>query len=457
MSNLQAKSRRINPSTAFLTFGLLLTLFAVMFRPGGAEAVLPTEALVFPKYDATTGATVKYSDLQKITADYDVILTGKKSASRIALTGIPLVDFLKANNVDTNGVGFVKIRIGTTDDSAPALVPLNPEATTGRPPMILDSGNKPGVGPFKTPAIVVGQPTDKPITEGQIVPFDRKTQELTIIPSQPGAKIMSVRVSSKKTSKGEYKLTAKATAGTSGGALKYEWFAGDKDGTASVVSNKSTYTTTDATSGTKQRSVNIVVTEVSTGSTGANSFQYVSKKANDGKTTPFPKTPGTTTPGTGTTPGTIPGTGTGGNGTPGGGVFTPSPGSTPIPSTPTPPTTPTTPPTPTTTPTGPTSTPDVPSTTTAADTSGIANIAQNVSGNGKVQTVSGVLLSAPNVPKTTSSVAGGAPITALPAPVATELNSIFPPINQPNDFWPYFLTVLFGLVFIGAVREWVNP
>src|SRR6186997_1645024 len=103
MTALQAKARRTNPSNAILVFGLIFALFAVMFRPSGAEAVLPAEALVFEKYDSTTGATIKYDSLadKKITADYDIKFNGQKTSTKSSLTGIPLVEFLKSTGVDT--------------------------------------------------------------------------------------------------------------------------------------------------------------------------------------------------------------------------------------------------------------------------------------------------------------------------------------------------------------------
>ncbi|MGB0888707.1 MAG: hypothetical protein ACPGWS_00355, partial [Solirubrobacterales bacterium] len=62
--------KRMYASNAFMIFGLVVTLLVVMFRPSGAEAVLPTSATVFDRYDATTGAAVKFSDLPKITSEY---------------------------------------------------------------------------------------------------------------------------------------------------------------------------------------------------------------------------------------------------------------------------------------------------------------------------------------------------------------------------------------------------
>lgn len=437
--------KRFYASSVFLSVGLLLTLLVVMFRPAGAEAVLPTSALVFDKYDATTGATVKFGDLPKITADYSVKLDGKKSASPIALTGVPLTEFLKATSADIGGVNFVKVRLGTNNDSSIALMPLDKESP--RPAMVLDSGHRPGIGPFKTPALVPGQATDTPISERQIVPFNRRTQELTIIPAKPGAKMMSVRISSKRTRAGEYKLTAKATAGTSGGALKYEWYAGDTDGTAAVVSNRSTYTTTNARSGAKRRIVNVVVTETSTGSTGTRSFSYTSRKADDGKTSnPFPNSGG----GGGSGPGSGGGSGGGVGGFPNG-VFTPPSGNTTPPSTTTPvPATPQITPPPVTT---PPVEPDPP-VQSDQDTSAVTNVAQNISGVGGFKAVSGVLLSSPTI---APAGGGGAPIAELPAPVADELSSLFQPVEDPGDIWPYLLAILFATTLAGAIRESINP
>jgi len=77
------------------------------------------------------------------------------------------------------------------------------------------------------------------------------------------------------------------------------------------------------------------------------------------------------------------------------------------------------------------------------------------SGTGTLTTVSGVLLSSPTASPAAS--AGGTPISALPAPVANELNSIFKPVNSADDAWAYLLAVMFAFLFSGAVREWVNP
>ena len=132
--------RRVYASSAFMVLGLFLCLLVVMFRPGGAVADLPPSVNVFPKFDSTTGATVKFSDAQKLTADYDIVLNGEKQPSKISLTGVPLVELLKAGGVDVSGVGFAKVRLGAENDSSIALIPL--DQGSERPAMVLDSGNR---------------------------------------------------------------------------------------------------------------------------------------------------------------------------------------------------------------------------------------------------------------------------------------------------------------------------
>lgn len=425
--------RRSYASSKFMLAGLFLCLLVVMFRPGGAEAVLPANALVFDKYDATSGATVEYGDVPKITADYDIVLNGKKAPTKISLTGVPLVEMLKKGGANVENVTFATVRLGTSDNRSIALIPL--DQGSPRPAIVLDKGTKPGTGPFSTPSLVPGQPTTAPISEKQMVPFNRREETLTIIPSKPGANLMSVRISSKKTRAGQYKLTAKVTAGGSGGSYKYQWYAGDK---LDPTSNTSTFTTTDATSGTSKRNVNVVVTETGTGSMGARSYGYTARKSDDdGQTTdPSPKTDSGGGSTTNTGPSTTPGT----NGVIPNQLATP-PGTSPS--------TPQVTPPPTTTP--PTTTPPVQS---DQDTSAITNEAQNVESTSGLQTVSGVLLSSPTI---APAGGGGVPINELPAPVATELNTIFQPVEDPGDIWPYLLAILFATTLAGAIRESISP
>jgi hypothetical protein len=108
------------------------------------------------------------------------------------------------------------------------------------------------------------------------------------------------------------------------------------------------------------------------------------------------------------------------------------------------------------TPTAATTAPTPATTASAVDSTAITNAAQNVSGTGGLHTVSGVLLSAPTAAPAASG-GGGTPISALPAPVADQLNSIFQPVNDVNDAWAYLLALLFAFTFSGAVREWVKP
>lgn len=432
-----AARRRVYASSTFMVVGLFLSLLVVMFRPGGAEAVLPTTALVFDKYDADSGASVKYADVPKLTADYDIVLKGKKSPNKISLTGVPLVEMLKAGGANVENVGFATVRLGTADNRSVALIPL--DQGSDRPAMVLDKGTRPGQGPFPTPALVPGQPTSAPLSERQIVSFDRRKTQLTIIPGKPGAKLMSVKITAKKKKDGQYRLSAKVTAGGSGGSYKYQWYAGDN---LDPVSNStSTYTTTDATSGTRENFANVVVTETTTGSTGASSYSYTARKADDGQTTnPAPKTNNN-----GSTNSTGGNTG-GGGGTTTNGVFPNNSGSTTTP----PATTPQITPPPTTTP-PPVTTPPVQS---DQDTSAITNVAQNIESTSGLQTVSGVLLSSPNI---APAGGGGTPIDQLPAPVATELNTIFQPVEDPGDLWPYLLAILFASTLAGAIRESISP
>jgi hypothetical protein len=408
---------------------------------------------VFDKWDSTSPSTVDYAALAKVTKTYEIVPTGKKQSVSTSLTGIPITEFLKSVNVDPATVPFVKIRIGGTNDARIALISLAPgEYDQEQPAMILDKGRIPGApAPLPTPALVLSQ-LKPSIAQADIVGFDRKKEQLSFVPAKPGAKIISVRIEKHKikggSKAGQYKLTAKILANKPSAALQYHWFAADKDGKLQDVNQTSSYTTDDALSSTTQRSVNVVVTGAD-GSTGASNVGYTAKKPTNGtKKNPFPPTPST---GSGTGTGTGTGTGVGtGNGSGTGSTISPAPGAAPIPpaATVTPkqqPTQPTTEPTPSTS----TSTP-------AEDTSAITNAAQNVANSGPLTAVSGVLLSAPTV-ASTGGGAGGAPITQLPAPVATQLNNIFNPVNQPQDVWPYLVTILFALCITGAVREWVNP
>lgn len=445
MQSLLEKARSYNPAHVFLVFGLIASLLVVMFRPGGADASLPSQALVYEKYDANSPATVNVNDIKPVeNVKYQVIPRGQKNAVEATFTGKPLIEFLKKANVSLENVGFVRVRLGGNDDSVVSLVALDQDSTAGRPPLLLDTGRLAGRGSFNGPRVVPGQPTDTPINETQISSVLPKGSKPTIIPAQPGARIMSVRVKAQRKKNGELKLTARVTAGSSGNGMKYTWYGFDKDGNSSVVSSTSTYTTSDATSGTATHQVNVIVTETGTGSTGVGGYGYTSKKKNDGSSRgPTSSTGGRSGGGTTGSGGT--GTGTGANGVfPNSSTTTPGTTVTPAPSVTTPPPVPQ--------PTEPTTIPDVP-VQSDVDTTAITNVAQNVSGTGSLQTVSGVLLSSPTV----APAGGGAPLAALPESVTTAADSIFQPVDDPGDIWPYLITILFATCIAGAVREWVNP
>ncbi|MGK2878576.1 MAG: hypothetical protein ACSLFF_08385 [Solirubrobacterales bacterium] len=442
----QSSPKKLNPSHVVLIAGLVLSLFVVMFRPSGAEAVLPTSVDVFETADADEGAaTVKVGDLPEIdNVDYNVVLHGKKKATTVGLSGVPLIEFLKAGGVKTDNVQFVKVRYGTTDDSVISLIPLH-QSDTERPPIILSAGKKPGLGPFKTPSVVPGQPDlSKPIHEDSFVPFSTKGARLKLVPAAPGAKIMSVRIIAKKRKNGEYKLSAKVSGGGSG-AKAYQWYGFDARGNPIKLETGPSIDTEDATSGTSKHLINVVVSERGTGSTGAGSVEYTSRKKAKGATkNPYPDpepTPATTN---NSSPG-ITQQGTNGIAGAGGSVTTipPSTAGQSIPQQ--------------TTPSDPTTIPTAPTTTAATDFDGtvITNTAQNVSGTGGLKTVTGVLLSAPTV--SPAAAGGGSPINALPPAVADQLNSIFQPVDEADDAWAYLLALLFAFSFSGAVREWVKP
>lgn len=445
MNQLKPLRRRLNPSQALLAAGLLLSLLVIMFRPAGADAVLPKTADVFPTHDdSETPATVSFGDLPKVTADYNVLLKGEKKPATVTLTGIPLVEFLKAGGVKTDNVGFVRIRFGTSDDSLLTLQPLDQQSPE-RPPIVLSSGKKPGVGPFATPQIIPSQPSlDQAIRERDFIPFKASGPRLKFLPAQAGAKIMSIRIDSKKLSSGEYKLTARVHAGSSGGAKQYQWFGFDAKGQPVKLTSGPTITTTNATTGSAEHVMNVVVTETGTGSMGQAGYKYNSKKKEKGSTkNPYPPAKGGGAGGTGG------GTGTGtGTGTPGGTTTITPPGVLGTPQTTPPPQTSITP--------APSPVTPAPATPTTVDTTAITNVAQNFTGAGGLRTVSGVLLSAPSTPPAAAS-AGGNPLSALPAPVASELNTLFKPVEGADEVWAYLLAVLFAFSISGAVREWVKP
>jgi hypothetical protein len=432
--------RRVNYPHAILGLGLALVLLVVMLRPSGAVADLPSRANVFVKYDDEDYAVVDISKLTQVTRDYDVVPSGKKNSVSSRLTGVPLVEFLRAVDSDLDGVSFVRVRLNTTDDSRLALVPLG-DANAERPPLVLSSG-KVGSRSLGTPSLVPGQPdSSEPIEQDNITGFSKSKPYIQIIPGRPGSKILNVRIDKNKRSDGQYNLSASIHNG-SGSAAKYQWFQTDAKGNQALIGSGKSVTTT--ATGNKEAVVSVVVTETGTGSTGVQYMSFIPKSSDKGKTT----NPG----GSGSGSGGGTGSGSGGGGTPGGAgsiQTTPVPGYTP-------PTTPRTPSPQSTTPdfTPPTTPAPQPDASTF-DTSMITNLAQNVTGVGGPQAVSGVLLTAPTVAPTGSG--GGSPLSALPSPVATELNSIFKPVDGAEDAWAYLLAILLATAISGAVREWVRP
>ncbi len=448
-------------SNTLVVAGLILTVLLVMFRPTAVIAELPAEALVYVDSDESQSYNVKLVQTP-IQRDYDIVLKGKKTPEKISLTGIAVVDLLSAvgsDKLDPSKVPYLKVRLGNSDAYS-YLIALNGGASSTPPPIVLKSGNRPGRGSFQIPAIVPGQPMTDPIFEAQMIPFNAKKDSLQLVPMK--GKIFSVDLThGKRNSKGQIKYTAKAVDAP-GGAVSYKWYSFDGAGNASEVSTKSTWTTTNA-KGTPQTNYVRVVVSTPDGSTGTAADDYVSSRVDDGaKSDPgYGNDNGTGTgTGNGTGGGTVPGT------YPGTGVTPTVPTS---PSTPAPPTTtttpaPTTPTPPTTTPTPETTTP-TPSTSsgTTVDNSNLANVAQNYTSSSPLTTVNGVLLSKPTVAPTAAPSEGGGGagaangLTPLAQSAATLAESIFQPVDDPGDLWPYLVTLLFALGLTGGVREWMNP
>lgn len=437
--------RRINYPHALLIAGLLLSLFVVMFRPAGAEAVLPKYVDVFPKFDdQDTPASVKVKDQPTITAEYSIVLKKGQKPVKATLTGIPLEQFLRANDVPLDNVQFTKVRFVEGSNAVLGLYTLGGP----HPPMLVTSGRVPGIGSIGN-RIIQGQPDlDTPISADNFRDIGRN--RVQFMAAKPGAKILKVRIKREKLSSSKMKLTAEVDG--SSRAKTYEWYTFDADGKPKApVSGPSVKVDSNGVSGSSITAT-VVVTETSTGSTGTSGTQWAATKKEKGNTSDPNKPTGSTggdTTGSGGGAGTGTGTGTpGGTGTPSG-TLPPSTNSYTPPATPQPqqPTAQTTQPTPQT------STPQ--QTTSAVDTTAITNTAQNVNGTGGLRTVSGVLLSSPTVAPAASG--GGQPITALPEPVATAANTIFKPVDSADDVWAYMLAVLFAFSISGAVREWVNP
>lgn len=433
--------------------GVFLAIIVFLIRPAGAEAVLPSGATIFTEKEASNSAIVEFSNFESATYNYDVLLEGKKTPTKIAMTGVPIADLFRglAPKVDITKVPYVKVRFGDSD-GAMMLVALSGGPDSTPPPMILESGRRPGIGPFPTPAILPGQPTSAPISEKQILPFDRKKDKLNIIPME-GQILSGIRLKRKKTAKGQYKYTV---SGAPSGTVFYKWYEYDNDSAPTEISAGKTWTTTNARDNTRTHVIRVVVSTAD-GSTGTDSDGYVGRKANDGAT----RDPGFTDPSDGDA-NTVPGN-------PGG-----FPGGTPqVTPTPTPNTIPQLPPVltppqqvtpPTSSPTPPTSTfnaPATPTTTAIADQSGLVIAAKDVTTNAPLTSVSGVLLTEPA--EGAANGGGGEPGTDLgltklqEQAIVDPLQSVFQPVEDPGDLWPYLLTLLFASGLSGAVREWVNP
>jgi hypothetical protein len=115
----QRSLRQVNYSHVLLICGMVLSLMIVMFRPSGAEAVLPSSVEVYDSFEADGApATVKVNDLPQIkNVDYNVIFHGQTKGTKVGLTGVPLAEFLKSGGVDTTNLQFVKIRLSPGNDS----------------------------------------------------------------------------------------------------------------------------------------------------------------------------------------------------------------------------------------------------------------------------------------------------------------------------------------------------
>ncbi|MBK5230701.1 MAG: hypothetical protein JJE27_05950, partial [Thermoleophilia bacterium] len=98
-----------NLSHALVWLGVAVTALLVMFRPAGAQALLPSSALVYTDSKATEQFTVKFDGKPTITRDYDVVLKGKKTPTKVTLTGVPLASILGdlGDKLDLSKVPYV--------------------------------------------------------------------------------------------------------------------------------------------------------------------------------------------------------------------------------------------------------------------------------------------------------------------------------------------------------------
>jgi hypothetical protein len=260
--------------------GVIVALVFVILRAGTAEAALPATGFVYPAWNAPGSNRFNFADLPLSTHTYSIKFRGKRRTVATDLTGISIIDVLKAGGVDPTVVPFVRVRVNSvrstqTDDSQLALIPLgldNPDT----PPMVISKWIGPN-GPLPSPAIAPPQVSSNGLSQAQIFPFDPRGQELTFIPAKPGAQIMAVQIRMRRTSNGQYRLIASVSGGSGNGRLLYRWFTSD-----GLRASGSVFTTTDVTAGPHNHLVNVVVSSPSTGSFGANSFAYNSRNPNDG-------------------------------------------------------------------------------------------------------------------------------------------------------------------------------
>jgi hypothetical protein len=270
--------RKSNRAGRELLTALAIALLLGLVQSHTAHAALPRTVNVFPSSSTDgTPSKVKLAGLAKLQADYNVLLRGKKKGAAISLTGVPLLDLLKAGGANTENVQFVKIRYGTTNDSVISLLSLN-QGFPARPPMILASGQRPGLGPFDTPAVVPGQPDfAEPISESHFVPFNTRHAPLTLIPGAPGAQILRVKLRAQRRKSGEFLVSARLVGGASPAAKAYDWWGFDSKGKPKKLGVTPTIETRDATRGNVTRMIFVVIYERGTGSTGVGSFSYHSR------------------------------------------------------------------------------------------------------------------------------------------------------------------------------------
>jgi hypothetical protein len=254
-----------------------LALLIALLASTTARATLPKSVDVFQDPRGQVPVRVILADQPVLSADYQVILRGSTKASRVTLTGVPLLDLLRTVGASIEGVYFVEIRFGTTNGSPIALIPLNQDSTS-RPPMILSSGRVPNRGVFPTPAVIPGQPDlSRPLNESTFMPFSPKGTRLALVPGATGARILSVKVFAKKRKSGEYILRASCRSCDSRRPRSYSWIGYDATGNPVNLGAGRSIETQDATHGATIHAVSVVIRESGTGSTGVGQFSYLSR------------------------------------------------------------------------------------------------------------------------------------------------------------------------------------